>query len=49
MSEVEIANVSAEIEEVLAEQRALIEQEMIDYSYPNGKYNISARYVHFPL
>lgn len=49
MSEVEIANVTAEIEEVLAEQRALIEQEMIDYSYPTGKYNISARYDHFHI
>lgn len=45
----EIANVTAEVEEVLAEQRALIEQEMSDYTYPAGKYNISARYAHFHL
>ncbi|XP_014249010.1 carbohydrate sulfotransferase 4-like [Cimex lectularius] len=36
-------NVSADIEQVLEEQRAEIEKELKDYKFPNRKYNISAK------
>ncbi|XP_046670248.1 carbohydrate sulfotransferase 5-like [Homalodisca vitripennis] len=42
-NEAEMANITAEIEEALTEQRNLIAQEMTDYNYPAGKYNLSAR------
>uniref|UniRef100_A0A1B6L2T0 Uncharacterized protein n=1 Tax=Graphocephala atropunctata TaxID=36148 RepID=A0A1B6L2T0_9HEMI len=42
-NEAEMANLTAEIEEVLVEQRSLIAEEMSDYHYPAGKYNLSAK------
>jgi hypothetical protein len=37
---------TSEIEEVIDKQRSLIAEEMLDYPYPAGRYNISARSVH---
>jgi len=42
-NEVEMSNITVEIEEVLADQRAAVTQEMKAYKYPAGKYNISAK------
>jgi hypothetical protein len=38
-------NFTNEIEDVVAEQRRLIAEEMLGYPYPAGRYNISARFV----
>jgi hypothetical protein len=38
-------NYTSEIEDVVSEQRQLIAEEMLDYPYPAGRYNISARLV----
>jgi hypothetical protein len=35
----------SEIEDVIAEQRSLITEEMLGYPYPAGHYNIAARSV----
>lgn len=43
VNEVELANITAEIQEMLAEQRAAVAQEMTGYNYPAGKYNVSAK------
>ena len=39
-------DLTSEIEEVIDEQRSLIAQEMLDYPYPAGRYNVSARSVY---
>lgn len=44
-NEVELSNITVEIEEALEDQRALVAQEMKGYTYPAGKYNISVRWV----
>ena len=36
-------NTTADIINVVSEQRKLIAQEMSDYKFPNGRYNISAK------
>jgi hypothetical protein len=38
-------NFTSEIEKVINEQRQIIAEEMLDYPYPAGRYNISARFV----
>lgn len=39
----ESGNLTADIEEAVAEQRFIISQEMAEYKFPAGKYNISAK------
>jgi hypothetical protein len=38
-------NFTSEIEKVVNEQRQIIAEEMLDYPYPAGRFNVSARCV----
>uniref|UniRef100_A0A1B6DXR3 Sulfotransferase domain-containing protein n=1 Tax=Clastoptera arizonana TaxID=38151 RepID=A0A1B6DXR3_9HEMI len=38
-----MGNLTAEIEEAVAEQRFILSQEMVNYKFPGGKYNVSAK------